>query len=364
MRKLSIRFFLALMLIISLAVPALAAETAQLTLDAEHTSVESGDTFSVLVKVKDNPGFQSLQLNVFYDTQILTCTEVKAGKILKQDGVIFAANEAADDKAAFAGINVDPIEGDGTLAELTFRADRAGSVTLTLDVVRMSNDGSQLAVSTDTARINVTAPQEEDTQNGETQEEPQEDTQAKPEVLDISFSDVPESHWAHTYIQNVVRRGLFTGISNTQFGPDGKVTRGMFVTVLYSCAGAPKVDPSTFDDVSPTAWYSKPVAWASQQGIVSGIGGNNFGPETPITREQLALILYQYAGGTSPGTEAFVKMFYPDGKDIHSWALTAMSWAVNEGLLSGRAGNLLAPQDTATRAEVAVIMNNFVNASE
>jgi len=186
----------------------------------------------------------------------------------------------------------------------------------------------------------------------------------EPEVPEISFSDVPKTHWAYTYIQNAVQNGLFSGIGNGQFGPGMNVTRGMFVTTLYSSAGSPDVELSNFSDVADNAWYAKAVAWASQKGIVSGIGNNKFGPDLPITREQIALILYNYADGVSPGTEAFVRIGYADGKDIHDWALTAFTWAMNKELIAGKAGNVLDPLATATRAEVAVIMQNFVNLSK
>jgi len=348
MMKKLIQISLALVLCISLALPVWAAGDVQLSVRADRTTVEAGETFSVLVEIQDNPGFESLQVNVLYDTDLLTCSEIKAEDIFQQEGVIFAGNENADGKSSFAGINVNPIKGDGALVELTFRAMRSGSADIALEVVRMSSSGRQLPASVGTEHIKVTA-------------SPNAEEESSSAMSDVVFSDVPDGHWAYPYIQSVVKQGLFTGISNTQFGPDLPVTRAMCVTVLYGHAGAPTVSPADFSDVPASTWYARSVAWANEQGIASGIGDNKFGPELSITREQLALILYQYAKGTSPGTEAFVRMFYPDGKDISDWALTAMSWAVNEGLISGKTGNLLAPKATATRAEVAVVMQNFVN---
>lgn len=352
MMKRSFQVFLALVLSISMALPVWAAGNAQLTLDLAETAVEKGDTFSVAVEFSGNPGFQSLQAKVLYDEDLLTCTEVKAGALLRDNGTIFGGNEKLTGKATFAGINVDLVEGDGVLAELTFRAEKSGSADLSLELVTLSASGKAIPAELGSATVRVLS------RPGDSEDEP------SANKLNVSFSDVPESHWAHSYIQNVVRQGLFTGISNTQFGPDIPVTRGMFVTVLYGHAGAPSVTAADFSDVSPSAWYARSISWASGQGIVSGIGDDKFGPELSITREQLALILYQYAKGTSPGTEAFVRMFYPDGKDVSDWALTAMSWAINEGLISGKTGNLLAPKATATRAEVAVIMQNFVELSK
>ena len=357
------RFFsrlLCMALVAAFLTPALAVSEPELSVTAKTTSVDVGDTFTVNVELDSNPGLETIQLDILYDTDVLICTKLESGKLLTQDGAIFAGNENNNGKATFAAITTGTISGDGVLAKLTFTAKAAGSSDIALNIVRLLSDGAVISAETAAEEIEVTG-----NTPAVTPSQPTELPTVPPaEVSDLVFSDVPKTHGAYSYIQNVVKQGLFTGISNHQFGPDMNVTRGMFVTVLYSNAGAPSAEPSTFSDVAADAWYSKCVSWASEQGIVSGIGNNKFGPELSITREQLALILYQYAKGTSPGTEAYVRMFYPDGKDIHDWALTAMSWAVNEGLISGKTGNRLAPQDTATRAEVAVIMQNFVNMSK
>lgn len=361
-KKLSL-ITLVLALSISLLMPAWAAGVPQLAVAAEQTSVEKGDSFSVFIQLENNPGFESLQVDVLFDTALLSCTKVKAADILTQDGILYAGNKDNDGKATFAAINVDPIEGDGDLVELTFLALKSGNVDITARTVRMISDNERVTAAEDTQNIEIEAPALPPEEKPEEEPEtPEVEIPAEPSVVD--FSDVPTTHWAYTYIKNAVSNGLFSGIGNNQFGPALNVTRGMFVTTLYSCAGSPDVELSNFSDVAPTAWYAKAVAWASQQGIVSGIGNNKFGPDMPITREQIALILFNYADGVSPGTEMFVRMAYPDAKDIHDWALTAFTWAMNKELISGKSGNILDPLATATRAEVAVIMQNFVNLSK
>lgn len=353
MKKISC-FAISILSILLMATAVFAAGSPQVAVDSP-SNVDVDDTFTVSIALKNNPGIETMGLDIQYDTDVLTCTKVTAGSVLSMDGVMFVGNPDNRSKASVAAISLDGIKKNGVLFELTFTAEASGTADIEVIVRDMMSNGEQISATVITNNTFVTV-------TGDTVVPP---TESKPTVpiekTDIAFTDVPETHWAYSYIQNVVKQGLFTGISNNQFGPDMNVTRGMFVTVLYSNAGAPAAQPSTFSDVAADAWYSKCVSWASEQGIVSGIGNNKFGPELSITREQLALILYQYAEGTSPGTEAYVRMFYPDGKDIHDWALTAMSWAVNEGLISGKTGNRLAPQDTATRAEVAVIMQNFVN---
>lgn len=368
MKKKFSLIILALALSISMLIPAWAAGSAQLNVSAEYTSVEKGDSFSVFIQMENNPGFESLQVDVLFDTDLLTCTKVKAADILTQDGVLYAGNKDNDGKVTFAAINVDPIEGDGDLVELTFRALQSGDVDITARTVRMISDGERATAAEDTQNIEIEAPSQPLPPAEEPEEEPEELPAETPEVpaapAAVEFSDVPPTHWAYTYVQNAVKNGLFSGIGNGLFGPAMSVTRGMFVTTLYSSAGSPDVELSNFTDVPANAWYAKAVAWASQQGIVSGIGNNKFGPDMPITREQIALILFNYADGVSPGTEMFVRMAYPDAKDIHDWALTAFTWAMNKDLISGKTGNILDPLATATRAEVAVIMQNFVNLSK
>lgn len=351
--------------ILSLSIPVFAAsDTPTFTAKADAKAVDVGDEVEITISIEDNPGISCLVFDVDYDNSLFSCAEadVKMESNLSNNGFAIVVNPDNNGMLRIVVAAAEDMDTDGKLFTLTFHAKKPGTSDFELlfeDVV--SNMALIDATTKDTSvTVNGKAVPGETTPEVEAPVE-------TPEIespATIFFSDVPETHWAYSYIQNVVKQGLFTGISNNQFGPDMNVTRGMFVTVLYSNAGTPAADPSTFSDVSSNAWYAKSVSWASKQGIVSGIGDNKFGPELSITREQLALILYQYAKGTSPGTEAYVRMFYPDGKDIHSWALTAMSWAVNEGLISGKTGNRLAPQDTATRSEVAVIMQNFVNMSK
>ena len=354
---------------VSLLIPASAAAAPQLEVDAETNSVTEGESFSVLINLEDNPGFESLQVDVLFDTDILTCTKIVSGELLNQDGTLYGGNKDNNGKVTFAAINVDPMEGDGNLVKLTFRAVQTGSVDITAKTVRMISANERISAAEDCQTVRVlddSVPADPEETPELPDEIPEEIPEEVPEEVpaEVTFSDVPKTHWAYTYVQNAVKNGLFSGIGNGMFGPTMNVTRGMFVTTLYSSAGSPDVELSNFTDVPANAWYAKAVAWASQQGIVSGIGDNKFGPDLPITREQIALILFNYADGVSPGTELFVRMAYPDAKDIHDWALTAFTWAMNKELISGKSGNLLDPLATATRAEVAVIMQNFVNLSK
>ena len=151
------------------------------------------------------------------------------------------------------------------------------------------------------------------------------------------------------------------GYSATEFAPEDTVTRGMMVTVLYRLAGSPAVSgPSTFADVDPNAYYSDAVAWAQDNSIVLGVTTECFEPEEPVTREQLATILWRYSG--KPAASADEAKF-SDAVSVSTYAKNAVAWAVEQGILKGFEDSTLRPADTATRAEFACIVMRFLGGS-
>lgn len=177
-----------------------------------------------------------------------------------------------------------------------------------------------------------------------------------------SFTDVKEENWFYDAVKYMVQKELFTGTSATAFRPDAGMTRAMLVTVLYRLEGSPAVTAAnTFTDVKAGAWYADALLWAGKNGIVSGYGGGLFGTDDPITREQMAAILYRYAGCKAYDTAAGNDLSgYIDAKEISTWALDAMTWANAEELCTGRTANTLVPAGKATRAEAAAILMRFM----
>ena len=178
----------------------------------------------------------------------------------------------------------------------------------------------------------------------------------------LPFLDVAEGSWYYDAVSYVYEHGLMTGTSGTAFAPDANLTRAMMATVLWAMEGSPVVNYAmTYTDVSGGAWYAEAVRWATSEGVVSGVGDNRFDPDAPITREQMAVMLYAYAAHKGYDTDhnsAEAQTFH-DYDAISGWALTAMEWAVDAGLIGGKPGNILDPAGTATRAEVATILRNF-----
>lgn len=171
------------------------------------------------------------------------------------------------------------------------------------------------------------------------------------------------SHWAADSIRAVVERGLFNGLSEDTFAPDGGMTRSMMVTVLYRLAGQPitKAD-SAFADVPADTWYTGAVAWAADSQIVTGTD-SGFSPENLVTREQMAVMLYQYAklAGLAPQADPERLQAHTDAAEIDAWARDAMSWTVEQGLLGGYPDGTLRPQANATRAEVSVVLLRLIS---
>lgn len=178
----------------------------------------------------------------------------------------------------------------------------------------------------------------------------------------LSFNDVADGDWFDGAVAFVTARGLFTGTSSTSFSPDGTMTRAMLVTTLHRLASGNPASletaaPITFADISQDSWYSDAVQWAGGSGLVSGMGDGMFYPGNSVTREQIAVILYNFSGKPAVSTQ---KLEFADAADASDWALTALRWAANQGLLAGKDGNRLDPGGNATRAEVAAILQRLI----
>lgn len=180
-------------------------------------------------------------------------------------------------------------------------------------------------------------------------------------IIGTIFSDV-NNHWAARAIQFVYDAGLMRGVTGTDFAPEATFTRGMMATVLHRLAGMPiSFGNLPFSDVADTVWYSTAVTWAYQNQLVGGISDTIYAPESPITREQLVVMLMRYAQSKGYDTTSSTSLSqYQDCSQISDYANAAMEWAVSIGLIAGRTDTTLAAQDSVTRAEVAVILERFL----
>lgn len=175
------------------------------------------------------------------------------------------------------------------------------------------------------------------------------------------FADVDTAKWYHAGIDYVVSNGYMSGLSDTAFGVDGKITRAQFVTILYSVAGKPDVSgiSNPFTDVRSGSWYENAVLWAVSEGITGGTSATAFSPNDTVTRAQIAMFLYAFADKPQVTEDALSG--FADAGQIPGYARDAMNWAVSEGLISGTDETHVSPKVVATRAQIATIIMNFVS---
>lgn len=184
-----------------------------------------------------------------------------------------------------------------------------------------------------------------------------------------SFTDVPQGAWYVDSVNYVVENGLMNGMGKNEFRPEEAMTRAMLVTVLWRYADSPSEGTNAFYDLTQD-WYVQAVAWASSNGIVTGYPDGTFQPDGKVTREQLATILYRYCNTVGIDTSARGDLtIFPDARNVNSYASDAVSWAVSVGLITGitHGGNptaYLEPQTGATRAQVATILMRFIKKVE
>ena len=180
------------------------------------------------------------------------------------------------------------------------------------------------------------------------------------------FTDISEKDWFYGDVMFVYENGLMLGTSKTLFSPHGTAMRGMMATILWRMEGSPvPKGKNSFTDVEAGKWYADAITWTAENGIFEGYGKDKFCPDDPITREQLAAIFYRYAD--YKGYDLTVKGDldkFKDADKITDYAKTAMQWAVGSGLVKGKSGNLLDPQGTATRAEIAAMLHRFIEKYE
>ena len=188
-------------------------------------------------------------------------------------------------------------------------------------------------------------------------------TPARPAApVGLPFADVSGSDWFYNDVRYVYEKGIMDGTGIDRFSPNAPLTRAMIVTILYRMAGSPSVSGSSdFTDVAAGKWFAKAVAWAAANGIVNGYGSGLFGPNDPVTREQLAAILYRYAvyGGMTAVTLEENLGSFADTAQLSAYAIQAMNWAVGQGLINGSGSNLV-PKAQATRAQVAAIIHRYL----
>ena len=191
------------------------------------------------------------------------------------------------------------------------------------------------------------------------------DWEPEPEEPAMPFTDVNENDWFYDVVLYAYDNGLMTGVSATEFAPNQTTTRGMIVSMLARLEGVTSAEDAGFADVAANDWYATAVNWAASVGVVNGYEDDTFRPNAPITREQMAAILYNYADYKGYDVSARADLSdYADAASISSWAEDVLAWANAEGLINGMTATTIDPQGATTRAQTAAMFERFLTAHE
>lgn len=177
--------------------------------------------------------------------------------------------------------------------------------------------------------------------------------------------DVSPRAWYYDAVEFVLARGYLSGTSDGSFQPNGLVTRAQLAQILWRMAGSLSAEPVSFQDVDAGDWYSSAVSWCCRTGIMSGLSADTFGPSAVLSRDQLALILHQFAEQTNTPLQPGVPLTgFSDAERVSSWARDGMEWAVANGLLTGDSQNALNPKSGVTRAQIASVLYTYCQAAD
>lgn len=344
-----------------LTIPAFAAEiTPSVT---KITLAQSQKSFTVDVSLQESEQFAGAEFGLKLPDG-MTLDQVEFLDQTIQDAA--HTPEVTADGLSFFGFYAaeNVFSGKMNVARLTFIYDGAADASIVLGrskVVTVQEDGTTVGdTSSEPFTIEVTRKSSSSSGGSSSGNSSSGNTGTpKPEQPSNPFTDL-DRHWAKDVVLEAVRDGLFSGTSATTFSPNQPVTRGMLVTVLHRMEGTPAGSGQPFADVASDAYYADAVAWAAEHGIVAGISETTFAPNASVTREQMAAILYRYAQSQGADVTGRADLTaFADVSEISGYAKDALSWANASGLISGRSASVLAPKDTATRAEAASILVRF-----
>lgn len=358
-----------LILLISLAVPAGAAGTP--TLSISSGEVKAGESVTLTVSIKDNPGIAASLLYIYFDTTSFSVDvdeDISASGKFSSGAMMANSIKSAKENGRYDGdLSKDGIvvlwygsknvASDGNILKVKLKANK--------DIANGDHAIIVEASKTDTCDVNgkdvlIAGAESTISASGGSNSK-------KPETfLDVpEFSDI-SGNWAEKYIVNSAELGLVEGYQGL-YRPNDTMTRAEFVTILWRAMGEPKPKgKASFTDLKQD-WYFESVAWAEENNVINGMGDGLFAPTGSVTREQLVTILHRLAG-TPLGGELLVSSVY-DGKfsdsdQISTWAKQAMYWSIYEGIYCGEQseeiGTMLAPRKNANRAQIAVMMIRYL----
>lgn len=373
---------------------------------------KTGETVEIVFEIENNPGISEFDIKLRWDKSVLSLTDsdVSLGGAF-DDGDV-TENRTVDGKYNITWTNDSDVSADGVLFTLEFDVSDSAKIQnyfISIGVNKLVNsEGNEFSADLALPGVSITeivdatqteapttapttaptasptptkkpssggggsaiisTPKPTATPTVAPTEEPTEKPDDENDVFKPLFEDIKSDDWYHDNVMYVFEKGLMSGVSDTEFGPQVTLTRAMLVTVLWRLEGEPVVNYlMQFTDVEAESYYQEAVRWASAEGIVNGVTDTEFAPHKNITREQIATIMHRYAQykgyDVSVGEDTNI-LSYDDASDVSEYAISAIQYAVGSGLITGKTDSTLNPKDNATRAEIATILKRFITSNE
>lgn len=352
-----------------LSIPAFAASP-QIKLELKVSGgTKAGETLTAELWCEDNPGLCLVQMTLGFDQTVLDCTRISKGSIL--NSMLSVENPNADDGAIIGAVSIDPAEGDGLIAKFTFKILKTGDCKFELLDTDFSQKDGERVFFTATGLGHILGESSSGASGGSSSgggssAETPGSSGGGGQIPESAFTDTA-GHWAEEFFATAKERGLMAGYDDGRVGPEDNVSRAQFVQILWRSAGSPEpTKTGGFLDVKSTDYFYKAVSWAEENGYVSGVGDSKFAPHANVSREQIAVVLRQMAGGGTGAEQMFAGIYdkhFTDSAATAFWAKDAVYWAVYNEVWCGKgavkAGDLLAGPESASRAEIAVMVIRF-----
>lgn len=366
---------LALAAALLLPAPKASAASLELSVNGPPGSVRAGEEFTVTVDLSSGGEFCAAQFTLVFDRSEMECTEAAPGPLMA--GMLTAENPSAPEGAIIAAASATPVESGGVLGTFRFRAKTdLDSPRLTLKDVLLGNEsGNELEVSlgagtaptaTETPKDSESFEPPEDSETPETSENPETPEQTPPTNSPAPVSAFPDTkgHWAEDSIHKAAEKGLIGGYADGTFRPDRPVTRKQMAVILWRMAGKPQpAAQAPFKDLESCGEeFRTAIAWGYGAGLINGTGPDTFSPDAALSRQAAMKLLFGYAGGQA-GPEALLYTTYDgtytDSVQISSATREAVYWGVYNGILNG-SGQTLNPRGNVTRAQLSAILVRYL----
>ena len=354
-----------LLIFVFSCVTSYATETPTISIVQEESDVEK--EISVNIQITEGSKTCGGKIVLLYDDMLITPESYQVESLVSNSTCMVNLNyEENVIRISWAGI--EELVDAGVLCNIRFSVANNEDMTSEIQVRQAKiadMNGEPISVKTENCTIKYTKKENESTSrptggSGGLRPLKNNDTEQNDEVFveSLPFTDVKKTDWYYEAVKFAFEKGITSGVSETEYDPQNKVTRGQFITMLCRAYGIKEMTGDNFADCGDT-WYTGYLAAAKQLGISNGVGDNKFAPEKEISREEMVTLIYNYLKSVGKVDEEISETTFTDNDSISSWAKNGVAFASSKGYVNGKGNNFFDPNGDATRAELAQIFFNM-----